>query len=80
VGIPGSLMELTGINAVFSIPRRLGGTRQPEVKHIRQKLLPPAAAAIFMSSEQFCTDSHCQWVLNEDKWRSLTPSHEMSGE
>jgi hypothetical protein len=42
--------------------------------------LPPAAPAFFMSSEQFCTDSHCQWVLNEDKWRSLTPSHEMSGE
>jgi hypothetical protein len=39
-----------------------------------------AASAFFMSSEQFCTDSHCQWVLNEDKWRSLTPSHEMSGE
>src|SRR5437763_3031826 len=33
-----------------------------------------------MPNEQFCTDSHRQWALNEDKWRALTPSHEMSGE
>jgi hypothetical protein len=70
---------LDGTHGVFdSAPP--GRTCQPEVKHIRQKLLPPAAPAFFMSSEQFCTDTHCQWVLNEDKWRSLTPSHEMSGE
>jgi hypothetical protein len=41
---------------------------------------PSVKRAFFMSSEQSCTDSHCQWAFNEDKWRSLTPSHEMSGE
>src|ERR1700730_11121132 len=37
-------------------------------------------ASFFMPNEQFCTDSTVneRWV--KDKWRSPTPSHEMSGE
>src|SRR6266436_2727121 len=30
--------------------------------------IPPGdSTAFFMSSEQFCTDSHCQWALDEEQ-------------